>query len=70
LCIDRIKGDLAVENQNVEKKTEQELILGVRPRRAATADKVQLPISNAELALYLKPTRGIRSDCPRESFQA
>ncbi|MGA9769677.1 MAG: transglutaminase domain-containing protein [Blastocatellia bacterium] len=63
--IDRIKEDLSVENQNVEKRTEEEMILSVRPRRPASVGRFELPISNAELAPYLKPTSLIRSDDKR-----
>ena len=60
--IDRIKEDLSVGNQNVEKRTEEEMILSLRPRRPSSVGKVELPISNQELAPYLKPTSAIRSD--------
>ncbi|HKS39135.1 MAG TPA: transglutaminase domain-containing protein [Blastocatellia bacterium] len=60
--IDRIKEDLSVENQNVEKRTEEEMILSMRPRHPVSVGKVELPISNQELAPYLKPTSAIRSD--------
>jgi Flp pilus assembly protein TadD len=60
--IDRVKEDITSPHQTTEKRSEQELILTVRPRRFAQGAKVQLPISQPELAEFLKPTRDIRSD--------
>lgn len=60
--IDRIKEDLTIENQAVEKLTENELVVNVRPRRADSVGKAELPITGAEFAPYLKPSREIRSD--------
>jgi tetratricopeptide (TPR) repeat protein len=60
--IDRIKEDITSSHQATEKLSEQELILTVRPRHFAQPGKAQLPVSGAEFAEFLKPTRDIRSD--------
>jgi tetratricopeptide (TPR) repeat protein len=60
--IDRLKEDLTLANQNVEKRSEGELIVSVLPRHTAPVDKIQLPITGAEFAPYLRPTHEIRSD--------
>ncbi|HEX5731662.1 MAG TPA: transglutaminase domain-containing protein [Blastocatellia bacterium] len=60
--IDRINADIASNDQRVEKRSASELIVTVAQRRAQTAQKVQLPVSDPALASFLKPTREIRSD--------
>ena len=60
--IDRINADIASNNQRVEKRGASEIVVTVAPRRAQTAQKVQLPVSDPALASFLKPTRAIRSD--------
>lgn len=60
-AIERIKEDLTSPNQNVEKRSENELIITVRSRHPSPAAKVQLPISGAEFSEFLKPTNEIRS---------
>jgi len=60
-AIERIKEDLSAPSQTVEKRSENELIITVRPRHPSPAAKAQLPISSAEFAEFLKPSREIQS---------
>ncbi|HEX8184839.1 MAG TPA: transglutaminase domain-containing protein, partial [Blastocatellia bacterium] len=61
-AIDSIKQDIAMANQEADKRSEEEIVLTMRPRRFAKPGKIQLPISGAEFADFLKPTHDIRSD--------
>jgi tetratricopeptide (TPR) repeat protein len=61
-AVDRIKEDLTVEGQTVEKTASDELVLTIRPRRVQQPANVRLPISGAEFAPFLGPMPEIRSD--------
>ncbi len=59
--IDRIKEEVATDHQRVEKRSDDELVIEVRPRRHIPEKSVQLPVSGAEFAPFLQPTREIVS---------
>lgn len=61
-AIDRIQQDIASKDQVVEKQSDGELVVTVRPRRAASGKSITLPVADPELAPFLRPTRDIRSD--------
>ena len=61
--IDHIKDDIKTAEQVVEQKSATELLVSVTARRPGGAEKqIQLPVKDAELAPYLKPTPEFPSD--------
>src|SRR5262249_51578822 len=68
--LDRIKDDLASEAQTVEKRGDKELLVNIRPRHATDVAHVELPITAAEFAPFLKAAGEIRSDDARVIEQA
>jgi Flp pilus assembly protein TadD len=60
--IDHIKDDIKTADQIVEQKSATELLLTVAARRPGADRAIELPVTNAELAPYLKPTREFSSD--------
>ena len=69
-ALERIREDLTVQTQTVEKRGDGNLIVSVRPRRAAEVPKTALPVAGAEFASFLKSDGNIRSDDPRILEQA
>ncbi len=69
-ALERIKDDLAVDTQSVSVRGDKELLVNVRPRRAAQVAPLELPVTAAEFAPFLKAVREIRSDDPRIIEQA
>jgi hypothetical protein len=61
-AIDRIKDDIASSDQNVERISDEELRVTVRPREVKDVKKVSLPVSGAEFAPFLQPTSQIKSN--------
>src|SRR5688572_27990895 len=60
--IDSIKDDIKFSTQTVEQKSPTELIVNVATRRFSSDKKIQLPITNPEVAAFLKATGEITSD--------
>ena len=60
--IDSIRDDIKLETQKVEQKSPNELIVTVAARRNASEKKIELPVTNPELATFLKATGEITSD--------
>jgi Tfp pilus assembly protein PilF len=50
----RLKEDLASPAQSVDVQSNGDLVLTVKPRRASPATKVELPVTNAEMAAFVK----------------
>jgi Tfp pilus assembly protein PilF len=57
-ALERIKQDVSSAAQIVEEKPNGDLVLTIRPRRAAPAGKIELPISAADLAPFVKRAAG------------
>jgi tetratricopeptide (TPR) repeat protein len=68
--IDRLKADLASDTQTVERRSDKEMLVQIRPRRAGEVAHLELPVSGAEFAPFLKAVREIRSDNQRVIEQA
>jgi Flp pilus assembly protein TadD len=60
--IDHIKDDIKTAEQVVEQKSATELLVTVAARHPGSEKAIQLPVANAELAQYLKPTGEFASD--------
>ncbi|MCM3872856.1 MAG: lasso peptide biosynthesis protein [Pyrinomonadaceae bacterium] len=60
--IDRLKEDVASTHQIVEKASDRELELKVLPRHSEPKTSLALPMTGAEFAQYLQPSKEIRSD--------
>ena len=60
--IDSIRDDIKLETQKVEQKSPNELVVTVAARRNVSEKKVELPVTNPELATFLKATGEITSD--------
>ena len=60
--IDNIRDDIKSATQTVEQKSPNELVVTVAARRPGTHKKIQLPVTNPEVAAFLKPTAEITSD--------
>ena len=60
--IDGIRDDIKSAHQTVEQKSANELILSVASRRTSGDKKVQLPVTNPDLAQYLKASGDIAAD--------
>ncbi len=59
---DRLVADISSPTQSVNKKSDAELEVIVRPRRFAEGKKLQLPITDPAVAQYLQATREIRAN--------
>jgi Flp pilus assembly protein TadD len=68
-ALERIKQDVSSAAQSVEEKSNGDLVLTIRPRRAAPAGKIELPISAADFAPFVKPAAGEVED-PTVASQA
>ncbi len=68
--IDNIKDDIKSATQTVEQKSPNELVVTVAARRPGPDKKIQLPVTNPELAAFVKPTAEITSDNPMVTSQA
>src|SRR5207245_1882840 len=51
-AVERISEDISSSSQNIEKRSEQELLLQVLPRRTEPKQRIQLPITVTELAPF------------------
>ncbi len=60
--IDSIRDDIKSATQTVEHKSANELVLTVAARRTSPDKKFQLPITNPEVAAFVKATGEISSD--------
>ncbi|HET8783904.1 MAG TPA: transglutaminase domain-containing protein, partial [Pyrinomonadaceae bacterium] len=60
--IDSIRDDIKLETQKVEQKSPNELVVTVAARRNVSEKKIELPVTNPELATFLKATGEITSD--------
>ena len=60
--IDSIKDDVKTATQTVQQKSPNELLVTVAARRPGSDKKIQLPVTNPELAAFLKPSVEITSD--------
>ncbi|HVF23107.1 MAG TPA: transglutaminase domain-containing protein [Pyrinomonadaceae bacterium] len=60
--IDHIKDDIKTAEQVVEQKSATELRVTVAARRPGAEKAIELPVKDAELARYLKPTSEFPSD--------
>jgi transglutaminase-like putative cysteine protease/tetratricopeptide (TPR) repeat protein len=60
--IDHIKDDIKTTEQSVEQKSATELLVTVKARRPGAEKAIALPVADAALAEYLKPTREFASD--------
>ena len=60
--IDHIKDDIKTPEQIVEQKSATELLVTVAARHPAAEKAIELPVKDAELAPYLKPTSEFASD--------
>ncbi|HSB08083.1 MAG TPA: transglutaminase domain-containing protein, partial [Blastocatellia bacterium] len=69
-AIDRLKSDVSSAAQTADKRSDNELVLTVRPRRPAVAKKVELPVKLPEMADFLKSGRGIGPEEPEVIRQA
>jgi tetratricopeptide (TPR) repeat protein len=67
-ALQRIKQDVSSSAQSVEERPDGSIVLTVKPRRAALASKLELPVTAPELAEFLKPA-GLRED-PTVAAQA
>ncbi len=54
--IDNIRDDIKLETQKVEQKSPNELVVTVAARRNVSDKKTELPVTNPELATFLKAT--------------
>src|SRR6185503_16490340 len=54
--IDSIRDDIKLETQKVEQKSPNELVVTVAARRNVADKKIELPVTNPELATFLKAT--------------
>jgi tetratricopeptide (TPR) repeat protein len=61
---DRLLTDISSASQLVTKKSEDELEVTIQPRHYSPARKIALPISDPEVAQYLKASRELRADDP------
>ncbi len=69
-ALDKIKEDIQFAGQAVTRKSADELVVTVEPRRTTTPEKVLLPVSDPSLAPFLQPTGEIRSADERVIKQA
>ena len=60
--IESIRDDIKTATQAVEQKSPNELVVAVAARRSDPGKKIQLPVTNPEVAPFLKPTAEITSD--------
>ncbi|HEU4508771.1 MAG TPA: transglutaminase domain-containing protein [Pyrinomonadaceae bacterium] len=60
--IDNIKNDIKTDNQTVEQKAPNELLLTIGARRNNVETPVQLPVKDPALEPFLKATREFASD--------
>jgi tetratricopeptide (TPR) repeat protein len=60
--IDNIRDDINSPTQKVEQKSPNELVVTVAARRIGEVKKIQLPVTNPEVATFLKSTGEITSD--------
>ena len=60
--IEGIRDDIKSPTQKVEQKSPHELIVTVAARRIESEKKIELPVTNPELAAFLKATGEIASD--------
>ncbi len=67
-ALQRIRQDVASASQSVEERPDGSIVVTVKPRRAALASKLELPVTAPELAEFLKPA-GLRED-PTVAAQA
>ena len=68
--IESIRDDIKSATQLVEQKSANELVVNVAARRLSADKKLQLPITNPELAPFLKATGEFTSDNQRVITQA
>jgi tetratricopeptide (TPR) repeat protein len=60
--IERIAEDLSAKSQTIEKRSEQELQVQILTRRTEPKQRMQLPITTAEVAGFLSPSKDIPAD--------
>ena len=60
--IDNIKNDIKTDDQTVEQKTANELLLTIGARRSTVEKSVELPVKDPALEQFLKATREFASD--------
>ncbi|HEU4435615.1 MAG TPA: transglutaminase domain-containing protein [Pyrinomonadaceae bacterium] len=60
--IDSIRDDIKSSTQRVEQKSPNELIVTIAARRNTPDKKIQLPVTNPEVAAFVKATSEIASD--------
>jgi tetratricopeptide (TPR) repeat protein len=60
--IDNIKNDIKTDDQTVEQKTANELLLTIGARRSTVETSLELPVKDPALEPFLKATREFASD--------
>lgn len=60
--VDSIRDDIKSATQTVEQKSPNELVVNVAARRNSPDKKIQLPVTNPEVAAFIKATGEISSD--------
>jgi tetratricopeptide (TPR) repeat protein len=68
--VDRIREDIASPHQTSEKRSENEIVLAVKPRHATPARKVPISEIGSGFEPFLKSTSELRSDDPTVIKQA
>src|SRR5262249_27068417 len=61
-ALDRIKEDIESPFQKSEKRSESHLVVKLSPRRPGSPRKIELPVTAAEFAPFVKPSRLVNSN--------